>query len=84
MEGSDPRMDVPVTGQDSGNFYKLKLGDGSLAWKLTDIGKVRGSIFVNRQHAYMTTIDGQIIQIGGDDFAAGTGSRVVLRSWKQM
>jgi hypothetical protein len=84
MEGSDPRMDVPVTGQASGNFYKLKLGDGSLAWKLTAIGKVRGSIFVNRQHAYMTTIDGQIIQIGGDDFAAGTGSRVVLRSWKQM
>jgi hypothetical protein len=84
MEGSDPRMDIPVTGQASGNFLKLKLADGGLAWQLSDIGKVRGSIFVDRQHAYMTTIDGQVIQIGGSDFAAGTGNRVVLRTWRQM
>jgi hypothetical protein len=84
MEGSDPRQDVAITGQPSGNFLKLKLADGDEAWKLTDIGKVRGSIFVDRQHAYMTTIDGQIIQIGGEDFGAGTGSRVVLRTWRQF
>jgi Tfp pilus tip-associated adhesin PilY1 len=84
MEGGDPRLDVPAEGQDSGNLRKLKLTDGALAWKLTDIGKVRGSIFVDRQHAYMTTIDGQIIQIGGSDFASGTGNRVVLRTWRQM
>jgi hypothetical protein len=87
MEGADPRLDVPAEGQASGNFYKLRL-DGEdvdrLAWKLTDIGKVRGSIFVDRQHAYMTTIDGQIVQIGGEDFASGTGNRVVLRTWRQM
>jgi len=84
MEGSDPRSVIPAEGQASGNFLKLKLADGSEAWKLTDIGKVRGSVFVNRQHAYMTTIDGNVIQIGGDDFAAGTGNRVVLRTWRQM
>jgi hypothetical protein len=39
---------------------------------------------VDRQHAYMTTIDGQIIQIGGEDFGAGTGSRVLLQTWRQF
>jgi hypothetical protein len=84
MEGSDPRMDLPAAGGNSGNFYKLKLADGSLAWSLTGIGKVRGSIYVDRQHAYMTTIDGQIIQIGGEDFGAGGGSNLSMMDWRQL
>jgi len=46
------------------------------------IGKVRGSIYVSRKHVYMTAINGEIIQIGhATDFSAGTGNRVVLKSW---
>jgi Tfp pilus tip-associated adhesin PilY1 len=78
MEGSDPRMDLAAEGEDSGNFYKLKLSDGDMVWSLTHVGKVRGSIYVDRQHAYMTTIDGQIIQIGGEDFSAGSSSNVSM------
>jgi hypothetical protein len=51
---------------------------------MSNIGKVRGSIYVDHQHIYLTTFDGQVVQIGGQDFAAGNGSRVVLRSWKQF
>jgi hypothetical protein len=84
MEGSDPRMDLPAEGENSGNFYKLNFKDGSLLWSQTNIGKVRGSIYVDRQHAYMTTIDGQIIQFGGEDFGAGSGSNVSLITWRQL
>lgn len=84
MEGSDPRMDLSAEGDSSGNLYKLKIEDASLAWSVTNIGKVRGSIYVDRQHAYMTTIDGQVIQIGGEDFSAGSGSNVSLVTWRQL
>jgi hypothetical protein len=77
-------MDLAAEGEDSGNFYKLKLSDGDMVWSLTHVGKVRGSIYVDRQHAYMTTIDGQIIQIGGEDFSAGSSSNVSMITWRQL
>jgi outer membrane protein assembly factor BamB len=84
MEGSDPGQDVAADGQPTGNLHSLSLASGTLAWSINNIGKVRGSLYVDRQHAYLTTVDNQILQIGGEDFAAGTGNRVVLRSWKQF
>jgi hypothetical protein len=32
----------------------------------------------------MTTIDGQIIQIGGEDFSAGSSSNVSMITWRQL
>ena len=84
MEGSNPVQDVAAAGQPTGKLHSLSLAGGTLAWSLSDIGKVRGSIYVDHQHIYMSTVDNKIIQIGGEDFAAGTGNRVVLRSWKQF
>jgi hypothetical protein len=84
MESSDPAQDVPLEGQSTGNLHSVRLADGVLSWSINNIGKVRGSIYVDRQHIYLTTLDNQIIQVGNDDFAAGTGNRVVVRSWKQF
>jgi hypothetical protein len=83
MESSDPGQDVAVSGQ-TGNLHSLSLASGALAWSMNNIGKVRGSLYVDRQHAYLTTVDNQVLQIGGEDFTAGTGNRVILRSWKQF
>jgi hypothetical protein len=47
-----------------------------------DFKKVRGSLFVTHGHVYATAIDGSIIQLGDEDFTAGTGNRVVLKSWQ--
>jgi hypothetical protein len=86
MESSDPRQDIAAIGQPTGNLHCIDLAGGKSieGWPMSNIGKVRGSIYVDRQHIYLTTIDNQVIQIGGEDFAAGTGNRVVLRSWKQF
>jgi hypothetical protein len=85
MEGSDPRSDIPAAGAASGNLRKIKLADGALSWNINNVGKVRGSIFLNRQHLYMTTIDNQIKQIGSEnDFSANNSNGVALKAWRQQ
>ena len=64
-------QDIVAVGQPTGNLRCLDLAGGRLAWTMNNIGKVRGSLYVDRQHVYLTTIDDQIIQIGGGDSAAG-------------
>lgn len=83
MESGDPRNDLLVTGQSSGNLYSIKLSDGTTTFSIADIGKIRGSAYVDRQHAYLTTIDNQIVQIGDANFAEGTADNVVLRAWRE-
>ena len=80
MESADPK-------NDRGGYSKLRLlnlDNGNNIWdEPLTIGKVRGSIYVSRKPVYMTTFDGDIIQLGNqDDFTAGTGNRVVLKSWQ--
>ena len=83
MESADPKSD-------RGGSSKLRLLnlDGTNAWDeplIFDNRKVRGSIYVSRKHVYMSTFDGDIIQLGDDnDFSPGTGNRVVLKSWQQQ
>jgi len=84
MESGSPRSDLASDGQNTGTFYSLKLEDGSENWSISNLGKVRGSIFVDKQHAYLTTIDNEIIQIGGDTFPADAVVNVVLRAWRQL
>ena len=81
MESADPQND----NQGSGQLQVLDLDSGEALWQNPlIIGKARGSLFVTRQHVYGTTVDGDIIQLGNEDFSAGTGNRVVLRSWRQQ
>ncbi len=80
MESADPRSD-------KGGYSKLRLlnlDTGENIWdEPLTIGKVRGSIYVSRKHVYMTTFEGEIIQLGDqNDFTSGTGNRVVLKSWQ--
>jgi hypothetical protein len=80
MESADPKSDKGG----SSKLRLLKLDTGENIWdEPLTIGKVRGSIYVSRKHVYMTTFEGEIIQLGDqNDFSSGTGNRVVLKSWQ--
>ncbi len=79
-ESADLRQDVSGTGK----LYSLNLADGTQAWTVDNIGKARGSIYVDRQHVYLTTINNQIRQIGEDNFPEGEANNVVLKAWREF
>jgi len=79
MESDNPRKDIAGAGK----LYSLKLTDGAEAWSM-DIGKARGSIYVDRRHVYLTTIDNQLIQIGEDSFPTEEANNVVLKAWREL
>ena len=79
MESADVRDDLVGTG----TLYNLSLLEGTENWSL-DVGKVRGSLFVDRQHVYISTIDNNLIQVGNDDFSPGNANNVKIQSWKQL
>jgi len=81
MESTDPGNDKV------GNSVLRALDlDGIVAagTPLTIDSKIRGSVYVSNKHLYMTTMDNKIIQIGDGDYTAGTGNRVVLKSWQHQ
>jgi len=84
MESSDPRQDIPSMGQASGDLYSISLEDGSISWTIANIGKVRGSVYIDRQHVYSTTIDNQILQFGGESFSQGSSNNVRLNTWRHL
>jgi hypothetical protein len=51
---------------------------------MDDIGKVRGSLYVDRQHVYLTTNSNEVIQIGDENFSPGNANNVKLKAWKQL
>jgi len=79
LESADPKSDRSPL-----DYSKLRVVnlDGELKFTSDKFGKVRGSIYISRKHAYMTTFEGEIIQLGDEDFSSGTGNRVVLKSWQ--
>jgi len=79
MESNDPRNDR----KGKSVLRALDL-DGVVAvgTPLTIDSKIRGSVYVSNKHLYMTTMDNRVIQIGDGDHTAGTGNRVVLKSWQ--
>lgn len=82
METADPRED---TSSGTGKLYAYKLEDGSQSWnEPLEIGKTRGSIFVNKNHAYMTTVANEIVQVGNGNFIQSSTNNVALRSWQQL
>jgi Tfp pilus tip-associated adhesin PilY1 len=84
MESSNPRRDLPVGGQATGSLYSLDVESGSESWSIDNIGKTRGSLYVDRQHVSLTTIDNQIIQVGDeDDFSEGNVNNVITWAWQQ-
>jgi len=83
MESSNPRDDLSVEGH-TGNLYSIDLKDGSVSWSISDIGKTRSSLYVDRQHVHLTTIDNQVIQVGDENFSAGNANNVVLKAWRDL
>jgi PilY1 beta-propeller domain len=90
MESSDPRADIAGTGK----LYAIKLAPDDDGFALDawvdagdidgiEVGKARGSIFVDRGHLYLTTTDNEIKQIGDGDFTDPNVNLVILRSWRQ-
>jgi len=67
-----------------GRLIAVNLDNNPIWGNPITIGKVRGSIYVSNQHIFLTTINNQIIQVGGTDFAPGFGDRVVLKAWRQF
>jgi hypothetical protein len=82
MESADPKADAGG----SSILRQLSLNTDPSKWPdpITISGKVRGSLFVSKQHVYMTTFENDIIQFGSEDFDDSTGNRVVLKSWQQQ
>ena len=80
MESDNPRKDVDGIGK----LYSLKLEDGTQAWSISNIGKARGSMFVDRQHVYLTTINNQIRQIGEGNFPPAQANNVDLKAWREF
>jgi len=84
MESSNPRDDVSVEGQPTGNLDARNVQDGSEVWSIDNIGKTRGSVYVDRQHVSLTTIDNQVVQVGGGDFSQGNVNNVITWAWREL
>jgi outer membrane protein assembly factor BamB len=81
MESPDPIDDK----SGSGWLRALDLRDGSMIWGTPlAIGKIRGSVYMDRRHLYMTTVDNKIIQVGDGDFSLGNANNVALKAWRQL
>jgi len=86
MESTDPGEDVAG----SGYLYSLDLNTGGKVWTAddnpegrVDVGKGLSSIYVDRRHVYLTTINNEIRQIGDDDFTEGQANNVLLKAWRE-
>ncbi len=89
MESAKPSDDLTDT---RGKLYEFSLketegtySDGSAKAKKVheiDVEKVRGSLYVDREHLYMTTVTNKIYQFGGNTF--GKSNIVSLKAWRQL
>jgi Tfp pilus tip-associated adhesin PilY1 len=87
MESTNPGEDVAGAGY----LYSLDLKSGDKAWTSVDnpegrvdVGKGLSSVYVDRRHVYLTTINNEIRQIGDDDFTAGQANNVLLKAWREV
>ena len=92
MESDSPGEDLAGVGY----LYSLDLETGSKTWQDEDsadediqkgrleVGKARGSIYVDSQHVYLTTIDNQVVQVGDGNFTGGNANNAVLKAWRQF
>ena len=79
MESTDPSNDLAGAGK----LRIFNLDDGSEPEDAQDIGKVRGSIYIDRDQVYMTTIDNQIIRIGDGTFSEDI-KRAAIKAWHHV
>jgi Tfp pilus tip-associated adhesin PilY1 len=92
MESDDPDLDKAGAGY----LYSFDLKNGDKTWEdessadeniqkgRLQVGKARGSIYVDNQHVYLTTIENEVIQVGDGNFVAGNANNAVLKAWRQF
>ncbi len=81
MESANPGDDLASTTQ-QGKIRSMDLQTGALGINI-DAGNQRGSVYIKNGHAYGSTLDGNVVQVGDEDFSSGTTIDVKTRSWKQ-
>ena len=81
MERADPRQDIA---SGTGKLRVFNLKDGIISGDGIDVGKIRGSIYINRGQISLTTIDNTTTHIGDGDYSTGNITDVVLKSWRQL
>jgi Tfp pilus tip-associated adhesin PilY1 len=79
MESTNPRNDLAGAGR----VMAISLNNGSEDWSIST-DKVRGSLYVDRGHVYLTTIENRLVQIGSGNFAQTNTNNVILKSWRQL
>lgn len=81
MESADPRQDIA---SGAGKLRTFDLKDGSESGSAIDVGKARGSIYIDRGQISLSSIDNTITLIGDGDFSLSNISNVVLKAWRQI
>jgi hypothetical protein len=91
MNSDNPRDDIAGIGRLYAINLKDRNDDGTAITEGTmenlnngNIGKAHGSVYVDRGHLYMTTVDNKIVQIGDGTFTEGGASNVKLKAWKLL
>ncbi|MFC1889180.1 pilus assembly protein [Thermodesulfobacteriota bacterium] len=87
MESNDPNKDRPAEGEASGNLHVLDIETGDEAWTQSDIGKVRGSLYIDDEHLYFANKEAQVIQVGSNTFDNEITSAIVKKrpgTWHQL
>ncbi|MBT7696184.1 MAG: PQQ-binding-like beta-propeller repeat protein [Desulfobacterales bacterium] len=81
MERADPRQDIA---SGTGKLRVFNLKDGIISGDGIDVGKTRGSIYINRGQISLTTIDNITTHIGDGDYSTGNITDVVLKAWRHL
>jgi hypothetical protein len=82
MESANPSDDLNSTTQ-KGRLRAIDLNAGTLTFDL-EVGNTRGSVYVKDGHAYTSTLDGKVVQLGNEDFSSGGAVNVFKLLWKQQ
>lgn len=82
LESANPSDDINSTAQ-QGRLRAIDLDAGTLSFDL-EVGNSRGSVYVKDGHAYASTLDGKVVQLGNEDFSSGGAMNVFKLLWKQQ
>lgn len=82
MESANPSDDLNSTTQ-KGRLRAIDLNAGTTTFDL-EVGNQRGSVYVKDGHAYTSTLDGKVVQLGNEDFSSGGAVNVFKLLWKQQ
>lgn len=81
MESANPGDDIASTAQ-LGKIRAVSLEGGETVFS-QEVGNQRGSVYIKDGHAYGSTLDGRVVQLGDEDFSSGFVVNVFKLLWKE-